>query len=961
VIEPPDEGGHNVCSVNDRIVVRGARTHNLQSVDVAIPRGKLVVVTGPSGSGKSSLAFNTIYAEGRRRYVESLSAYARQLLGPIARPEVESIEGLSPAIAIEQRALGRNPRSTVGTVTEIDDHLRLLLARAGEPFCPRCGRPVHASTVTEMVDAVMALGAGARASILAPAVRGERGGHAERLESWRREGFVRVRVDGRVCDLGDEIVLDPRERHDLDLVIDRVQVKDGVRSRVLDAVELALRHGHGLVRVVPADGAELLLSDRFACAPCGVTLPPIEPALFSFNAPSGACPVCHGLGVRSVADLARLVPDETKTIRGGALASFKKSQLPRELERYARSMGVDLDAPWSALPERARDEILYGDGDEFVGVLSLLERRNRVGARADDDDDDDVDPDARWRREAPCDACGGQRLRPEALAVKLGGVNIAALSAMRVRPLHAFLRGLTFPPRVANIVARLQQEIVARLGFLDAVGLPYLAMSRPAATLSVGEGQRVRLATQIGSALVGVLYVLDEPSVGLHPRDADRLLATIRAMVDRGNSVLLVEHDLDTVRAADYVVDLGPGAGVKGGRVVGEGTPDVLATLADSVTGPWLAGARRIEVPRARRSPWGQLRMVGATLHNLRDVSVELPLGLLVAVTGVSGSGKSSLILGTLVPHLRARLYAQARSDNLPPLRALEGVDQLDRLVAVDASPLGRTPRSSPATYIGVFALLRELYATLPEARARGFRSGRFSFNVRGGRCETCQGEGVRRVEMHFLPDVTVPCEACSGTRYEPETLSVRYRGHSIADALGMSVDESLGVFEAIPKVRDLLLALQDVGLGYLRLGQPATTLSGGEAQRVRLSRELARKATGRTLYVLDEPTTGLHLQDIDLLLELLERLVSQGNTVVVIEHQMDVVKRADWVIDMGPDGGDEGGEVVVVGTPETVAATPRSLTGAALAPLLGVSRGPSSDSPPTNGRGRRPRRAASP
>ncbi len=775
---------------------------------------------------------------------------------------------------------------------------------------------------------------------------------------------MRVRVDGRVCDLGDEIVLDPRERHDLDLVIDRVQVKDGVRSRVLDAVELALRHGHGLVRVVPADGAELLLSDRFACAPCGVTLPPIEPALFSFNAPSGACPVCHGLGVRSVADLARLVPDETKTIRGGALASFKKSQLPRELERYARSMGVDLDAPWSALPERARDEILYGDGDEFVGVLSLLERRNRVGARADDDDDDDVDPDARWRREAPCDACGGQRLRPEALAVKLGGVNIAALSAMRVRPLHAFLRGLTFPPRVANIVARLQQEIVARLGFLDAVGLPYLAMSRPAATLSVGEGQRVRLATQIGSALVGVLYVLDEPSVGLHPRDADRLLATIRAMVDRGNSVLLVEHDLDTVRAADYVVDLGPGAGVKGGRVVGEGTPDVLATLADSVTGPWLAGARRIEVPRARRSPWGQLRMVGATLHNLRDVSVELPLGLLVAVTGVSGSGKSSLILGTLVPHLRARLYAQARSDNLPPLRALEGVDQLDRLVAVDASPLGRTPRSSPATYIGVFALLRELYATLPEARARGFRSGRFSFNVRGGRCETCQGEGVRRVEMHFLPDVTVPCEACAGTRYEPETLSVRYRGHSIADALGMSVDEALGVFEAIPKVRDLLLALQDVGLGYLRLGQPATTLSGGEAQRVRLSRELARKATGRTLYVLDEPTTGLHLQDIDLLLELLERLVSQGNTVVVIEHQMDVVKRADWVIDMGPDGGDEGGEVVVVGTPETVAATPRSLTGAALAPLLGVSRGPSSDRacPPTAaGEGHAARRALDP
>ncbi len=945
--------------MNDRIVVRGARTHNLQSVDVSIPRGKLVVVTGPSGSGKSSLAFNTIYAEGRRRYVESLSAYARQLLGPIARPEVESIEGLSPAIAIEQRALGRNPRSTVGTVTEIDDHLRLLMARAGEPFCPRCGRSVHASTVTEMVDAVLAFGAGARASIMAPAVRGERGHFAERLDAWRREGFVRVRVDGRLSDLGDEIVLDPRERHDIDLVIDRVQVKEGVRSRVLDAVELALRHGHGLVRVVPLEGADLLLSDRFACAPCGLTLPPIEPALFSFNAPSGACPVCHGLGVRSVADLARLVPDATKSIRGGALASFKRSQLPRELDRYARSMGVDLDEPWQTLPERARDEILYGDGDEFVGVLGLLERRNRVGARGDDDDDDDVDPDARWRREAPCDACGGLRLCPEALAVTLGGVNIAALSAMRVRPLHAFLRGLDFPPRVKHIVERLQQELVSRLGFLDAVGLPYLAMNRPAATLSVGEGQRVRLATQIGSALVGVLYVLDEPSVGLHPRDAERLLATIRAMVDRGNSVLLVEHDLDTVRAAEYVIDLGPGAGVKGGRLVGEGTPPELAAQTASVTGPWLSGARRIEVPRARRHPWGQLRIVGASLHNLRDVSVEIPLGLLVAVTGVSGSGKSSLILGTLVPHLRARLYAQARSDDLPPLRALEGVDQLDRLVAVDASPLGRTPRSSPATYIGVFALLRELYATLPEARARGFRSGRFSFNVRGGRCETCQGEGVRRVEMHFLPDVTVPCEACGGTRYEPETLSVRYRGHSIADALSMSVEDALGVFEAIPKVRDLLLALQDVGLGYLRLGQPATTLSGGEAQRVRLSRELARRATGRTLYVLDEPTTGLHLQDIDLLLQLLERLVSHGNTVVVIEHQMDVVKRADWVIDLGPDGGDEGGEVVVVGSPEQVAASPRSLTGLALGPLLGDRRSPESPSP--GPRPRKARRAAIP
>lgn len=925
-----------------RLVVRGARTHNLQSVNVEIPREGLVVITGPSGSGKSSLAFNTIYAEGRRRYVESLSAYARQLLGPIARPEVESIEGLSPAIAIEQRALGRNPRSTVGTVTEIDDHLRLLMARAGEPFCPSCGRSVHASTVTEMVDAVLGLGPGARVSLMAPAVRGEKGAHADRLEAWRREGFVRVRVDGKLCDLGDELVLDPRQRHDVDLVIDRVVIKDGVRARVLDAVELCLRHGHGLVRIAPTEGDEVLLSERFACAVCSITLPPIEPALFSFNAPSGACPVCHGLGVRSVADLAKLVPDTGKSIRGGALAGFKKGSLPRELERYARALGVDLDAPWGELPERARDEILYGDGDAYPGVLALLERRSRAGGREDEDEVEVDETDARWRKEASCDACQGLRLCPEALAVKLGGRNIAELSAMRVRALHVFLKGLGFSPKVFAIVERLHQELVARLGFLDAVGLPYLSMNRPAATLSVGEGQRVRLATQIGSALVGVLYVLDEPSVGLHPRDSERLLGTIRAMADRGNAVLLVEHDLETIRAADHVVDLGPGAGLRGGRIVGEGTPEVLAKNLDSVTGPWLAGVRRIEVPASRRKPWGTLSVRGANLHNLRDVTVSIPLGCLVAVTGVSGSGKSSLVLGTLVPHLRARLSPVARREGLPPIRGLDGAEQIDRMVAVDAAPLGRTPRSSPATYMGIFALLRELFATMPEAKARGFRAGRFSFNVKGGRCEICQGEGVRRVEMHFLPDVTVPCEACGGTRYEPETLSVRYRGYSIADALGMSADEAAQVFETVPKVRELLASLQDVGLGYLRLGQPATTLSGGEAQRVRLARELARRATGKTLYVLDEPTTGLHLEDIDTLISLLEKLVVQGNTVLVIEHQMDVVKRADWVIDIGPDGGDEGGEVVVAGLPEEVAAHPRSLTGRALAPLLeglGASR----------------------
>jgi excinuclease ABC subunit A len=923
-------------SSTEYIVVRGARTHNLQSVDVDVPRARFVVVTGPSGSGKSSLAFNTIYAEGRRRYVESLSAYARQLLGPIARPEVDHIEGLSPAIAIEQRTLARNPRSTVGTVTEIDDYLRLLLARAGEPFCPRCGKPVHASTVSEIVDSVMALGEGARVSVLAPAVRGAKGAHTELLEGWRREGFVRARIDGAVVDLGDELTLDARKAHDLDLVIDRVAVKEGVRPRVLDAVELALKHGNGLVRVAPVEGEESLLSERFACADCGVTLPPIEPSLFSFNSPAGACPVCNGLGVREVADLGKLVPDPALSLRQGALAPWKKSLLPRELEAYARGIGIDLYAPWSSLPQRARDEILYGDGDAFPGVLALLDRKSRAqsrrGAKDDDDETDADEVDARGRVEAPCDACHGARLRPEARAVKLGGRTIADLSRLSLRELRAVTEGVSLPAKVLAVVDRVLKEIASRLKFLSDVGVSYLSLDRPASTLSGGEGQRVRLATQIGSSLVGVLYVLDEPSVGLHPRDSARLLGTLRALVERGNSVLVVEHDLDMVRAADYVVDLGPGAGSKGGRIVGRGTP------AERVTGPDLAGARGITVPEKRREGRGTLRVVGAQLHNLKDVTITVPLGCLVAVTGVSGSGKSSLVLGTLVPHLRAKLQGNVAPD--VPLKALEGAGAIERLVAVDATPLGRTPRSSPATYMGIFALLREVFAAVPEARARGFKAGRFSFNVKGGRCEACQGDGVLRVEMHFLPDVLVPCEACNGTRYERETLSVRFKGYSIADVLAMTVDEAIAVFEALPKVRDLLLTLRDVGLGYVHLGQPATALSGGEAQRVKLARELARKSTGRTLYVLDEPTTGLHLSDTETLLVLLERLVEQGNTVVVIEHQLDVVKRADWVIDIGPDGGDGGGKLVVEGTPEQVAACAQSLTGAALKAFVPAKNG---------------------
>jgi excinuclease ABC subunit A len=923
----------------DRIVVRGARTHNLKSVDVEIPRGKLVVVTGPSGSGKSSLAFNTIYAEGRRRYVESLSVYARQLLGPLARPEVELIDGLSPAIAIEQRTLGRNPRSTVGTVTEIDDYLRLLFARAGVAHCPRCGRQVQAHTVSQIVDAVLALGTGARVAIMAPAVRGQKGSHQTLLAAWRREGFVRARIDGALVDLAEDVALDANRAHTIDLVVDRVAIKDGVRARVLDAVELALRHGGGLVRVMPTEGAEILLSERFACAECGVTLPVIEPQLFSFNSPRGACPACHGLGVRTVADVERLVPDGRLSLKQGALAPFKKA-LPREIEAYARGMGVDLYAPWDSLPERARDEILHGDGDTFPGALALLERKARARARSRDDDEDEEDDTLteRFRVETPCDACRGTRLRPEALAVKLGGRSIAELSARSIRQLagdiEAVEKGLE--PRVRAVVERVVKEIRARLAFLEAVGLPYLSLERAAATLSGGEGQRVRLATQIGSALVGVLYVLDEPSIGLHPRDSGRLLATLRGLVDRGNSVLVVEHDLETVRAADYVVDLGPGAGVHGGRIVAAGTPEEIARVPGSVTGPYLSGARTIPVPAKRRQGRGEVVVRGARLHNLQGVTAVFPVGCLVAVTGVSGSGKSSLVLGTLLPAARAALAG----DGAPavPVDRVEGLSHFDRVIAVDASPIGRTPRSSPATYTGIFTQLRELFANVPEARARGFKPGRFSFNVKGGRCETCQGEGVLRVEMHFLPDVLVPCEACGGKRYERETLEVRYRGYSIADVLEMTVDEAIPHFEAVPRIRDALYALRDVGLGYVHLGQAATTLSGGEAQRIKLARELSRRATGRTLYILDEPTTGLHLSDTATLLELLGRLVDQGNTVVVIEHQMDVVKCADWVIDVGPEGGDGGGRIVVAGTPETVAATKDSLTGAALAPLLDLA-----------------------
>jgi excinuclease ABC subunit A len=932
----------------DRIVVRGARTHNLRGVDVDIPRDRLVVVTGPSGSGKSSLAFNTIYAEGRRRYVESLSVYARQQLGSLGRPEVELIDGLSPAIAIEQRSLGRNPRSTVGTITELDDYVRLLLARAGVAHCPKCARPVRAYTVSQIVDSVLALGEGARASILAPAVRAEKGTHEKLFAAWRREGFVRVRIDGAMRELGDVDALDPKLPHTIDLVVDRVAVKEGSRARVLDAVEIALKQAQGLVRIVPVDGVEQLLSERFACAECGITLPEIEPQLFSFNSPKGACPTCHGLGVRTVADRGRLVPDGSKSLRQGALQSFKKG-LPREVEQWARSMGVDMELAFDALPERAKDELFYGDGDSFIGVLALLDRAAKARSRARDEEEDDEESGVidRFRSEAACDACNGTRLRPEALCVRVGGLNVHEIMDRPVRTLAREFVEIerSFDARTRAVVDRLLIEIRARLSFLESVGLPYLTLSRPAATLSSGEGQRVRLATQIGSALVGVLYVLDEPSVGLHPRDSGRLLETLRSLVRRGNSVLVVEHDLDIVRAADHVVDMGPGAGARGGLIVAQGTPAEIATQPGSITGPYLSGARTIPLPHKRRPAQSQVTVREATMHNLKRVTTSFPVGCLTAVTGVSGSGKSSLVLGTLLP--AAKAFVLRDDSRVIPAKSVDGLAAFDRVVAVDAAPIGRTPRSSPATYTGVFAQLRELFAGVPDARARGFKAGRFSFNVKGGRCESCQGEGVLRVEMHFLPDVMVACEVCGGTRYERETLSVKYRGFSIADVLAMSVDEAYPHFEAVPKVRDALAALRDVGLGYVKLGQPATTLSGGEAQRVKLAKELSRRATGRTLYVLDEPTAGLHLRDIEVLVELLQRLVDQGNTVVVIEHNMDVVKCADWVIDVGPEGGESGGRIVCAGTPETVARAAGSLTAPALAACLVRPELPASEASP--------------
>jgi excinuclease ABC subunit A len=934
----------------DLLVVRGAAQHNLKNVSCELPRNRLVVITGPSGSGKSSLAFDTIYAEGQRRYVESLSAYARQFLDQLPKPKVESIEGLSPAIAIEQKGLGKSPRSTVGTVTEIADYLRLLFARVGVPHCPKSGKILRAYTVQEIVDSILFRGDGTKVALLAPMVRHAKGDLGEELERLRRDGFVRVRVDGAQVDLGDAVAIDRSKPHDLDVVVDRIVVREGVKGRLTDSVELALKLGDGTLLVDAMDGSDpAVMSERLVSWEYGITLPPLEPRLFSFNSPHGACPTCDGLGVRSTVDVTRVVPDPARSLREGAVLAFGRRgsvATATEVARVVELLHVNPDVAWKDLPEEERNAILHGaqapkgrrrGQPAYEGILTRLERMLDSGETPEGEEEsgdegaigaEDV---GRFVVTRTCPACNGVRLRPEALAVRVANKTIADLCSMPLRSLREFLNALGEDPaltgRDAAIALPLLRAVTERLHFLLEIGLDYLSLDRAAHSLSGGEGQRIRLATQIGASLVGVLYVLDEPSIGLHARDNERLLFALRRLVDKGNSVLVVEHDRDAILAADHVLDMGPGAGVHGGHIVAAGTPAELMQSPESVTGPYLSGQRRLPIPASRTKATGNvLRVVGARAHNLRDVTLEVPLGLVTAITGVSGSGKSSLIVDTLLSAARAELYGA--TGWVGPCERIEGLDQIDKVISIDQTPIGRTPRSNPATYTGIFTHLRELYAGLSDARARGYKPGRFSFNVRGGRCEACQGDGVLRVAMHFLPDVYVTCDACGGKRYNRETLEVAYRGLSIADALELTVDAASDLFESIPRIRQKLTALRQVGLGYIQLGQAATTLSGGEAQRVKLATELARKATGRTLYVLDEPTTGLHFSDIELLTHALLGLRDAGNTVLFIEHNVDLVSCADWVVDLGPEGGEHGGRIVAQGPPEAVAEAEGSHTG---------------------------------
>ncbi|HEY6874591.1 MAG TPA: excinuclease ABC subunit UvrA [Geobacteraceae bacterium] len=934
----------------DKIIIKGACEHNLKCIDVEIPRDRLVVITGISGSGKSTLAFDTIYAEGQRRYVESLSAYARQFLEQMEKPDVESIEGLSPAISIEQKTTSKNPRSTVGTVTEIYDYLRLLFARVGHPSCYNCGREIASQAVSQMVDQIMALPEGSRITLLSPMVRGRKGEYRKELAQLRKDGFVRVVVDGVQYELAEEITLDKKRKHDIDIVVDRLIVKPGIERRLADSLETSLAHAEGVAKVAIADGETILFSEALACIDCGISYPEMTPRMFSFNNPYGACPDCTGLGTRMYFDPELVVPNPELSIRDGAIAPWEKrlsGWYHQTLEALAKAFDFDIRTPFRKLPQKAREIILHGskgekvefwweeDGGrrhtyakEFEGVLNNLERRWR------ESDSDQVREELeRYMNVMPCPTCNGARLKKEALFVRVSGKNICEVAALSIKDALAFFDALQLSEKETEIARRILKEIRERLHFLVNVGLDYLSLDRAAGTLSGGEGQRIRLATQIGSSLVGVLYILDEPSIGLHQRDNARLLQTLKHLRDIGNTVLVVEHDEETILEADHVIDMGPGAGVHGGEVVAEGSPEEIMRNPASLTGRYLSGELAIPVPRGRRKPERFLRIAGATENNLKEVAVDIPLGVMTCVTGVSGSGKSTLVIDTLYKVLCQRLYRSR--EKAGTVREITGLEALDKVINIDQSPIGRTPRSNPATYTGVFADVRDLFAQLPESKVRGYKPGRYSFNVKGGRCEACAGDGIIKIEMHFLPDVYVQCEVCKGARYNRETLEVRYKGKSIAEVLDMTVGEALRFMENIPRIKTKLKTLEEVGLGYIKLGQSATTLSGGEAQRVKLAKELAKRATGRTIYILDEPTTGLHFADIHKLLEVLHKLVEAGNTVVIIEHNLDVIKTADYLIDLGPEGGDRGGEVIAVGTPEEVTRVSRSYTGQFLRKML--------------------------
>jgi len=943
--------------MNKTIQIRGAREHNLKSVDVTLPRDELIVITGLSGSGKSSLAFDTIYAEGQRRYVESLSAYARQFLELMQKPDVDHIEGLSPAISIEQKTTSRNPRSTVGTVTEIHDYMRLLFARVGVPYSPATGLPIESQTVSQMVDIIMEMEEGSRLYLIAPMIRGRKGEYRKELADLQKRGFQRVKVDGELYEIEDVPPLKKNYKHDIDVVVDRIVVRDGLQSRLADSLETALGLADGIAIAEFADGGDrVTFSAKFACPVSGFTIEEIEPRLFSFNNPFGACPTCDGLGTKLHFDPALVVPDATLPLNDGAIAPWSKSSSPyysQTLKCLARHFKFKVSVPFEDLAAEHQNVVLYGTGDEevkmtyddgrrkysttqpFEGVINNLARRWR-------------ETDSAWMREelgkfqtaAPCDACGGHRLKPEALAVKIADLHIGEVSLMSIGEALRWFQSIapTLSDKDREIADRILREIEERLGFLNNVGLEYLALNRKSGTLSGGESQRIRLASQIGSGLTGVLYVLDEPSIGLHQRDNNRLLETLQNLRDLGNTVIVVEHDEDAIRTADHVIDMGPGAGEHGGTVVAQGTPDDVMANMDSLTGQYLTGMAQIAVPEKRRktAKKRQLTIKGARENNLKNVNVDIPLGTFTCVTGVSGGGKSTLIIETLYKSLARQLH---RARSVPGDHdSIEGIQLIDKIVDIDQSPIGRTPRSNPATYTGAFSPIRDWFANLPDAVARGYKPGRFSFNVKGGRCEACQGDGVIKIEMHFLPDVYVQCDVCEGHRYNRETLEIRYKGKSIADVLEMTIEEGAEFFKAVPSIRDKLAMLERVGLSYIKIGQQATTLSGGEAQRVKLAKELSRRATGRTLYILDEPTTGLHFEDVRKLLEVLHALVDAGNTVLVIEHNLDVIKTADWIIDIGPNGGDFGGEIVVAGTPETVADCAESHTGHYLHSMLGQS-----------------------